>query len=99
MCPIVHTPLEPGRHSAEVRLPFKQFTCYPHCVHSNYMPSVSMAEGVHIGTRSATSAVRLSFSHRESPIDFYRIQNFAHTIETSFLLLAVAIGTMCDSSP
>ena len=50
--------------------PFKQFTCYPHCVHFNYMPSVSLAEGVHIGAISATSAVRLSLSHRRVQLTF-----------------------------
>ena len=51
---------------------------------SNHIPDVSLAEGVHVGMRSAISAVRLSLLAQESSIDFHRVSNFAHAIETSF---------------
>ena len=51
---------------------------------SNHMPIVSLAEGVHIGMRLATSAVRLSLSHRRVRLTFIAFKNFAHAIETSF---------------
>ena len=72
--------------------PFKQFTCYPHCVHFNHMPSASLAEGVHIGTRSATSPVRLSFSHRRVRLTFIAFKT-SRTPSKHRLLLAVAFGT------
>ena len=72
--------------------PFKQFTCYPHCVHFNYMPSVSLAEGVHVGTRSATFPVRLSFSHRRVRLTFIAFKT-SRTPSKHRFLLAVAFGT------
>ena len=78
--------------------PFKQFTCYPHCVDSSYMPSVSLAEGVHIGARSATSAVRLSLSHRRVRLTFIAFKT-SRTPLKHRSLHAAAFGTMCDFSP
>ena len=79
-------------------LPSYSNNCYSHCVCANHIPNVSLAEGVHIGTRSATSAVRVSLSHKESSIDFHRIQKLRARRRNIVLLLA-AFGTMCDSSP
>ena len=78
--------------------PFKQFTCYPHCVHFNYMPSVSLAEGVHVGTRSAMSVVRPSQLHRNVRLTFIAFKT-SRTPSKHRSLLAAPFGTTCDFSP
>ena len=64
---------------------------------SNHMPNVSLAEGMHIGMRPATSAVRLSPLTQESSIDFHLIQKLRarhRNIVLCLLLLSARCVTL-----
>ena len=74
--------------------PLKQFTCYPHCVHFNYMPSVSLAEGVHIGAISTTSAVRFSLSHRRVQLTFIAFKT-SRTRRRNIVLCLQLLSARC----
>ena len=64
---------------------------------SNHIPDVSLAEGVHIGMRSATSLVRFSLSHRRVRLAFIAFKT-SRTPSKRHSLHAVAFGTTCDFS-
>ena len=71
-------------------LPSYSNNCYSHFVCANHIPNVSLAEGVHIGTGAATSAVRVALSHRRVQLTFIAFKNFAHVVETSFFRLLLS---------
>ena len=77
-------------------------TCYPHllkisAMSSNHMPNVSLAEGVHIGMRSATSGSQTFPLTQESSIDFHLIQKLRarhRNIVLCLLLLSARCVTL-----